>query len=199
MADYSTSPAFSSPAYWIALGAGVLGVGAAAWQESRQGSAALSPTRLAELESTKHRLRSMVFEEGDSPRGEKAGKALRAVRERLIEDAAPARAQAERRSAMTRKAEGAYLKVALGGTTLRGDEKAVHEQAFELAGGHDRGFRLRDLYERTVEQAERSAWEDKETTAKRLLKRFALQARRDGYSASAVAAFVFIVNQKSRR
>ena len=39
MSDYAKSPVFSSPAYWIALGAGVLGVGAAAWQQSRKGSA----------------------------------------------------------------------------------------------------------------------------------------------------------------
>jgi hypothetical protein len=58
---------------------------------------------------------------------------------------------------------------------------------------------LRDLYERTVEQAARSAWEDKENTSKRLLRRFALEARREGYSAPAVAAFLFIVNKKQRR
>ena len=39
MADYTKSPVFSSPAYWIALGVGVVGIGAAAWQE-RNGSAA---------------------------------------------------------------------------------------------------------------------------------------------------------------
>jgi hypothetical protein len=47
MADYLKSPVFSSPSYWIALGAGVLGVGAAAWQESRQGSAVRLPARNA--------------------------------------------------------------------------------------------------------------------------------------------------------
>ena len=36
---YSTSPVFRSPSYWIALAAGVVGIGAAAWQE-RNGSAA---------------------------------------------------------------------------------------------------------------------------------------------------------------
>ena len=40
MPSYSTSPVFSSPSYWIALGAGVLGVGAAAWQQSRKGGSA---------------------------------------------------------------------------------------------------------------------------------------------------------------
>lgn len=39
MADYTKSPVFSSPAYWIALGVGVVGIGAAALQE-RRGSAA---------------------------------------------------------------------------------------------------------------------------------------------------------------
>jgi hypothetical protein len=39
MADYLKSPVFSSPSYWIALGVGVVGIGAAAWQE-RNGSAA---------------------------------------------------------------------------------------------------------------------------------------------------------------
>jgi len=39
MADYTKSPVFSSPAYWIALGVGVVGIGAAALQE-RKGSAA---------------------------------------------------------------------------------------------------------------------------------------------------------------
>jgi len=39
MADYLKSPVFSSPSYWIALGVGVVGIGAAAWQE-RRGSAA---------------------------------------------------------------------------------------------------------------------------------------------------------------
>lgn len=37
MADYLKSPVFSSPSYWIALGVGVVGIGAAAWQE-RNGS-----------------------------------------------------------------------------------------------------------------------------------------------------------------
>ena len=40
MADYAKSPVFSSPAYWIALTAGVVGIGAAAMQERRKGSAA---------------------------------------------------------------------------------------------------------------------------------------------------------------
>lgn len=39
MADYTKSPVFSSPSYWIALGVGVVGIGAAAVQE-RRGSAA---------------------------------------------------------------------------------------------------------------------------------------------------------------
>jgi hypothetical protein len=39
MADYLKSPVFSSPSYWIALGVGVVGIGAAAMQE-RKGSAA---------------------------------------------------------------------------------------------------------------------------------------------------------------
>ena len=39
MADYTKSPVFSSPSYWIALGVGVVGIGAAAMQE-RKGSAA---------------------------------------------------------------------------------------------------------------------------------------------------------------
>jgi len=39
MADYLKSPVFSSPSYWIALGVGVVGIGAAAMQE-RRGSAA---------------------------------------------------------------------------------------------------------------------------------------------------------------
>ena len=39
MADYLKSPIFSSPSYWIALGVGVVGIGAAAMQE-RRGSAA---------------------------------------------------------------------------------------------------------------------------------------------------------------
>jgi len=37
MADYTTSPVFSSPSYWVALTAGVVGIAAAAWQE-REGS-----------------------------------------------------------------------------------------------------------------------------------------------------------------
>jgi hypothetical protein len=37
MSDYLKSPVFSSPAYWVALGVGVVGIGAAAWQE-RKGS-----------------------------------------------------------------------------------------------------------------------------------------------------------------
>jgi hypothetical protein len=41
MADYTKSPVFSSPAYWIALGVGVVGIGAAAMQErTGSGSAA---------------------------------------------------------------------------------------------------------------------------------------------------------------
>jgi len=41
MADYLKSPVFSSPAYWIALGVGVVGIGAAAMQERKgSGSAA---------------------------------------------------------------------------------------------------------------------------------------------------------------
>jgi hypothetical protein len=40
MADYLKSPVFSSPSYWIALGVGVVGIGAAAVQEGRKGSAA---------------------------------------------------------------------------------------------------------------------------------------------------------------
>ena len=41
MADYLKSPVFSSPSYWIALGDGVVGIGAAAMQERKgSGSAA---------------------------------------------------------------------------------------------------------------------------------------------------------------
>ena len=41
MADYLKSPVFSSPSYWIALGVGVVGIGAAAMQERKgSGSAA---------------------------------------------------------------------------------------------------------------------------------------------------------------
>ena len=41
MADYTKSPVFSSPSYWIALGVGVVGIGAAAMQErTGSGSAA---------------------------------------------------------------------------------------------------------------------------------------------------------------
>jgi len=43
MADYLKSPVFSSPSYWIALGVGVVGIGAAAVQEGRKGSAAYRP------------------------------------------------------------------------------------------------------------------------------------------------------------
>ena len=45
MADYTKSPVFSSPAYWIALTAGVVGIGAAAMQEGRKGSAATTRMR----------------------------------------------------------------------------------------------------------------------------------------------------------
>jgi len=44
MADYTTSPVFSSPAYWIALGVGVVGIGAAAMQE-RKGSGSAARVR----------------------------------------------------------------------------------------------------------------------------------------------------------
>lgn len=37
MADYAVSSVFSSPSYWLALTAGVVGIAAAAWQE-REGS-----------------------------------------------------------------------------------------------------------------------------------------------------------------
>ena len=41
MADYLKSPVFSSPSYWIALGVGVVGIGAVAMQERKgSGSAA---------------------------------------------------------------------------------------------------------------------------------------------------------------
>lgn len=38
MSSSTKSPVFSSPAYWLALGAGVVGIGAAAMQERRSGS-----------------------------------------------------------------------------------------------------------------------------------------------------------------
>jgi uncharacterized protein (DUF983 family) len=38
VADYASSPVFSSPSYWVALLVGVVGVGAAAWQERGRGS-----------------------------------------------------------------------------------------------------------------------------------------------------------------
>lgn len=53
MADYAASSVFSSPSYWLALTAGVVGIAAAAWQE-REGSRAYSgnapdgPAALAE-------------------------------------------------------------------------------------------------------------------------------------------------------
>ena len=44
MADYLKSPVFSSPAYWVALGVGVVGIGAAAMQE-RKGSGSAARVR----------------------------------------------------------------------------------------------------------------------------------------------------------
>lgn len=44
MAETTTSPVFSSPSYWVALGAGVVGIAAAAMQErTGSGSAAYRP------------------------------------------------------------------------------------------------------------------------------------------------------------
>ena len=47
MADYRKSPVCSSPSYWIALGVGVVGIGAAALQERRGSAARYSPLAAA--------------------------------------------------------------------------------------------------------------------------------------------------------
>jgi len=43
MAETTKSPVFSSPSYWVALTAGVVGIGAAAWSE-RKGSGSMART-----------------------------------------------------------------------------------------------------------------------------------------------------------
>ena len=45
MAENRKHPVFSSPSYWVALGAGVVGIAAAAMQERKGGSAAVDPAK----------------------------------------------------------------------------------------------------------------------------------------------------------
>ena len=72
MAD-SKSPVFSSPAYWVALTAGVVGIGAAAWSERKgSGSMARAPkitqNRLDKDEALfERRFGGLVTEENGSP------------------------------------------------------------------------------------------------------------------------------------
>jgi len=64
MAETTKSPVFSSPAYWIALGVGVVGIGAAAMQE-RKGSGSMAHAQLpAGWTFTEHDGDIFVYKQG---------------------------------------------------------------------------------------------------------------------------------------
>ena len=65
MADYLKSPVFSSPSYWIALGVGVVGIGAAAVQEGRKGSGSAARVRGTGLAGDPKYARALLVVEVD--------------------------------------------------------------------------------------------------------------------------------------
>ena len=65
MADYLKSPVFSSPSYWIALGVGVVGIGAAAMQEGRKGSGSAARVRGTGLAGDPKYARALLVVEVD--------------------------------------------------------------------------------------------------------------------------------------
>ena len=65
MSDYTKSPVFSSPAYWIALGVGVVGIGAAAIQEGRKGSGSAARVRGTGLAGDPKYARALLVVEVD--------------------------------------------------------------------------------------------------------------------------------------
>ena len=65
MADYLKSPVFSSPSYWIALGVGFVGIGAAAVQEGRKGSGSAARVRGTGLAGDPKYARALLVVEVD--------------------------------------------------------------------------------------------------------------------------------------
>jgi hypothetical protein len=157
----------------------------------------LTPTRLSELESLKHRLRAVVFEQDqDSPRGEKAARLLSRVRGRIADYEAPSRAAAEKAARAEREAVAAYLAVALSASPrpALGRSMEAHRAVEDLAGGRDRAFQLLRLWTRTEEGSVRSGLDiaDEGRFQDRVRRRFALAARREGYAPEAVRALLAV-------
>lgn len=151
----------------------------------------MSPTRLAELDSLKSSLRRIVFQDG--PRGEKAAKLLRMVRERIEEAEAPARKAAEKAAKAEREAWGAYAEVALSEDTERpAEEHAAHRRVEHLCGGIERAFRLLRLLTDSREERIRQSMETEGDFSARIARVTARKARAEGYSANAVRALLAV-------
>lgn len=168
--------------------------GSAARKPKRQ---VLTPTRLADLEKLKYRLRSVVFEQDEgSERGEKARGLLKKTRERIIAHEAPARAVAARAAKAERKALAEYLEAALAPSSRPqlGRSMEAHRAVEDLAGGRERAFALMRLWERVQETGIRSTLEIGDDAAYdvRMKKRFARTAREDGFGPEAVRAFLAV-------
>lgn len=179
--------------------------GSAARKPKRQ---VLTPARLADLEKLKVRLRNVVFEQDEgSERGEKARGLLKKTRERIIAHEAPARAAAARAAKVERKALAEYLEAALAPSSRPqlGRSMEAHRVVEDLAGGRERAFALKRLWEREQEGGFRSWMDagDKEPFPLqrmgglsgyelRLRTRFATASRRDGFGSEAVRAFLAV-------
>lgn len=151
----------------------------------------MSPTRLAQLDTLKHRLRMIVFEGGE--RGEKASKLLCLVRERIIEAEAPARAVAEKAAKAEKKAWAAYKDIALSeDTECPREEKEAHERVATLCGGMDRAFRLLRLLNQTRDERVRQVMETEDEFSARIAQVAARKARAEGYTPEAVRALLAV-------
>lgn len=149
----------------------------------------MTEARLAQLETLKARLRTIVFEDG--PRGEKATRILRIVRARIEEAEAPARKAAAKARWKAALATSAYLAVALSDDTEKPRyEDEAHKRVADLCGSVEKTFRLSRLLVQARDVRVRKVTESEVDFTARVRKAFALDARKDGYSAEAVRAFL---------
>lgn len=166
----------------------------------------LTPTRLADLEKLKVRLRNVVFEQDEgSERGEKARGLLKKTRERIIAHEAPARAVAARAAKAERKALAEYLGAALAPSSRPqlGRSMEAHRAVEDLAGGRERAFALKRLWDSTQMTGISAALDTEDDPmykgigaraeyGRSLKTRFATSARRDGFTPEAVRAFLAV-------
>ena len=146
-----------------------------------------TPRRLAELESLRSRLRRIVSEADGTPRGEKAGRALRAVRARISEAEAPERRAQAALARASKHAQDAYLSVA-SRHAAPDTEREAQAELEVLCGGMAQGFRLLDLLKTVRDDARPASLVVGDPD--RLSHRFALRARTEGFAPEAVRALL---------